>query len=200
MSQPLDLQGFTTTLPNPYIVTRSRLGSNTKLIDEKFICGAKELNNLNNNIGEKILLFKPTKVGFQYLISFTDNTSYEDTNLDALETKISTLNRSTEKLILNWVFGHEFQGIENELSITVRISNPINPFAVIQAAMSRDHSDADKLDFENGSVSVSINGATQTTAEEIFAIVARWASACPQPQSITGINKTIKNILIKFNF
>jgi len=200
MPQSLDINDFTQTLSNPYIITRSRLGSNTKLIDEKFICGAKQLNTLHDSIGEKILSFHPKKAGFQYLISFTDNTHYENNSLDALADKISVSSKSTEKLILNWVVGHHFEGIENELSITVRISNPMNPFAVLQAAMSRDHSDADKLDFQDGSVSVSINGATQNTAEEIFAIMARWASACPQPQSITGINKVIKKHLKKIEF
>jgi hypothetical protein len=200
MSQSLDINDFTKTLSIPYVVTRSRLGSNTKLIDEKFICGLNQLNTLHDSIGEKILSFRPKKAGFQYLISFTDNAHYENNSLDALKDRISASNKSTEKLILNWVVGHDFEGIENELSITVRISNPMNPFVVLQAAMSRDHSDADKLDFQDGSVSVSINGATQNTAEEIFAIVARWASACPQPQSITGVNKLIKKHLNKIEF
>jgi len=200
MSQSNDLQDFTKILPSPYLITKSRLGSNTKLIDEKFICSPRQLSTLHDSIGEKILSFKPKKIGFQYLISFTDNTHFENNNLEALEKRISTSNKSTEKLILNWVIGHEFDGIENELSITVRISNPINPFAILQAAMSRDHSDADRLDFENGSVSVSINGATQNTGEEIFAIVTRWAAACPQPQSITAINKIIKKHLTKIQF
>jgi hypothetical protein len=200
MSQSIDFHDFTKTLPNPYVVTRSRLGSNTKLIDEKFICGPNQLITLHESIGEKILSFRPKKAGFQYLISFTDNTHYENNNLDALNEKLSKSSKSTEKLIMNWVIGHEYEGIENELSITVRISNPMNPFAVLQAVMSRDHTDADRLEFENGSVSVSINGATQNTAEEIFAIVTRWASACPQPQSITGINKTIKKNFGKIEF
>lgn len=200
MSESLYLQDFEKILPSPYVVTRSRLGSNTKLIDEKFICGPSQISTLHDSIGEKILSFRPKKVGFQYLISFTDNTHFENNNLEALEKRISISSKSTEKLILNWVVGHEFEGIENELSITVRISNPINPFAILQAALSRDHLDADRLDFENGSVSVSINGATQNTGEEIFAIVARWASACPQPQSITTVNKTIKKHLAKIQF
>ena len=200
MSRHLDLQDLTKTLPHPFVFTRSRLGSNTKLIDTKFICGPIQLNNLYESMGEKILSFQPKKAGFQYLISFTDNTHYEDNSLDALEKRISSSSKSTDKLILNWVVGHDFEGIENELSITVRISNPMNPFVVLQAAMSRDHSDVDRLDFENGSVSVSINGATQNTAEELFAIVARWALACPQPQSIIGINKTIKKHFKKIEF
>lgn len=200
MTHSIDLQDLTKKLPNPYIVTRSRLGSNTKLIDEKFICGTRDLYTLHDSIGEKISSFNPKKAGFQYLISFTDNTHYEDNSLDALEKRISISSKTTEKLILNWIVGHEFQGIENELSVTVRISNPMNAITVLQAVMSRDHSDADKLDFENGSVSVSINGATQNTAEEIFAIVARWASACPKPHNITGINKSIKKHLKKIEF
>lgn len=200
MSQSIELQNFNNTLPSPYLVTRTRLGSNTKLIDEKFTCETRELFNLHDSIGEKISSFHPKKIGFQYLISFTDNTHYEHSQLNIIEEKISNSNKITEKLILNWVIGQEIEGVENELSITVRISNPVNPFAVLQAVMSRDHSDADRLDFENGSVSVSINGATQNTSEEIFAIVARWASACPQPQGITVINGIIKRHISKIQF
>ena len=89
MSQTIELQNFKDTLPSPYLVTRTRLGSNTKLIDEKFTCGIRELSNLYESIGEKIVSFYPKKIGFQYLISFTDNTHYEDNQLDAIEKNIN---------------------------------------------------------------------------------------------------------------
>ena len=195
-----ELQKLTATLAKPYVVTRSKLGSTTKLIEEQFICSQKELDLLYTSIGEKITSFNPSKAGFQYLISFTDSTHYENSNLSTLEETVSGSNKQTDKLILNWSIGHEYDGIENEMSITVRISNPMNPFVLIQAMMSRDHQEADKLAFEDGTVSVSINGATQTVAEEIFSIVQRWASACPQPQSITGISNTIYKHFEKISF
>jgi hypothetical protein len=174
MSDVVELQDLTKNFIKPYVVTRSRLGSTTKVIDQKFICTTKELEFLYDSIGEKIGSFQPSKAGFQYLVSFTDSTHCENSDLSTISDNLSPSNKNTEKLILNWKIGHEYDGVENEMSITVRISNPMNPFVMLQAAMSSNHSDADGLDFEDGSVSVSINGATQNTAEEIFAIVQRW--------------------------
>jgi hypothetical protein len=194
------LQDLTGVLTKPYMVTRSKLGSTTKIIDEIFVCSPKELKILFESIGEKIASFNPTKAGFQYLISFTDSTHYENNDLESLTTKLSSSEKSTDKLILNWSIGHEFDGVENEMSITIRLSNPMNPFVMLQAIMSRNHMDADQLDFESGSVSISINGATQNTAEELFSIVSRWAKACPQPQSITKLNEAIYKNTEKLSF
>ncbi len=198
--QNTELQDLTGSLTKPYTVTRSKLGSTTKVIDEIFVCSPKELQTLFESIGEKIGSFNPTKAGFQYLISFTDSTHHENNDLTSLSSTFSSSDKNTDKLILNWSIGHEYDGIENEMSITIRISNPMNPFVMIQAIMSKNHMDADQLDFENGSVSISINGATQNTSEELFSIVKRWAKACPQPQSITGLNKAIYNHTDKISF
>jgi len=200
MTEKSGLQELTGTLIKPYVVTRSKLGSTTKVIEERFVCSQKELDLLYNAIGEKVGSFNPMKAGFQYLISFTDSTHYENSDLTTLQETMSSSNKKTDKLILNWSIGHEYDGIENEMSITVRISNPMNPIVMLQAVMSKDHLEADKLAFAEGTVSVSINGATQNIAEEIFSIVQRWASACPQPQSITGINNTIFKYSEKITF
>ncbi|WP_146140462.1 hypothetical protein [Zobellella endophytica] len=200
MSDIIDLQELAPALAKPYVVTRSTLGATTKVVDEQFFCTPKELHRLYDSIGEKIVNFKPTKAGFQYLISFTDNTHYENNNIGSLEGVVSNSGKKTDKLILNWVIGHELDGVENEMSVTVRISNPLNPFVMLQAAMSKDHSEADNLELDGGAVSISIHGATQTTAEEIFSIVSRWADSCPQPVSITGLNNFIYEHENKISF
>ena len=200
MNDIVELEKLTPELTSPYVVTRSKLGATTKIIDHKFICGASQLYNLSDSIREKIATFRPTKAGFQYLLSFTDNTHYENNDLSCLENVVENSSKKTEKLILNWEIGHEYSGVENEMSITVRISNPINPIAFLQAVMSKDHNDADSLDFETGSVSVSIHGATQNTAEEIFSLVTRWCERCPNPASITGLNNTIYKHVGKISF
>lgn len=191
MSELVEMQDLTKTLAKPYVVTRSRLGSTTKVIEDKFICSPRELRRLFSAVSEKVVSFSPSKAGFQYLVSFTDGMHHENSSLDTLEERLEGSEKKTEKLILNWKIAHEIDDVENEMAITVRISNPMNPLVMLQAAFSEDHSDIDRLAFEDGSVSVSINGATQNTAEEIFSIVQRWASGCPKPASITGLNETI---------
>ena len=84
MSELINLQDMTAALSKPYAVTRSKLGATTKVIDEKFICTSKELKILFSSLGEKVATFQPSKAGFQYLISFTDSTHYENSNLDTL--------------------------------------------------------------------------------------------------------------------
>lgn len=200
MSELVDLQELAPSLSKPFVVTRSTLGSTTKVLQDKFICTPDQVHRLHESIGEKVASFRPSKAGFQYLLSFTDNTHYENSDLDSLERTVGNSGKKSEKLILNWMIGHEYDGIENEMSITVRISNPVNPLIMLQAAMSRDHNDTDNMEFEIGSVSVSINGATQNTSEEIFSIVKRWIESCPQPASITGLNNWICENMGKISF
>ncbi|ENM5863873.1 hypothetical protein ACPFUK_002411 [Vibrio cholerae] len=195
MSDVASLEDMTASLSKPYVATRSKLGSTTKLIEQKFTCGCRELLGLQAAIGEKLRYLNPTKAGFQFLVSFTDSTHYENTNLADLENVISSSDKCVDKVILNWIIAHYLDGIENEMRITVRISNPINPLTLFQAALSKDHSEFDNLDFELGAVSVSVNGATQNTSEEIFNIVSRWAKAAPNPQSFVTIHQKIQNNL-----
>jgi len=200
MSELVDLQELAPALSKPYVVTRSTLGATTKVLRDKFICTPNQVHRLHESIGEKIVSFQPSKAGFQYLLSFTDNTHYENNDLDSLAKTVENSGKKTEKLILNWMIGHEYEGVENEMSITVRISNPVHPLVMLQAAMSQDHNDTDSLEFEMGSVSVSINGATQNTSEEIFSIVKRWIASCPQPASVTGLNNVICEHMGKISF
>lgn len=200
MTDIVDLQELAPALAKPYVVTRSTLGATTKVLQDKFVCTPAEIHRLHESIGEKIVTFQPSKAGFQYLLSFTDNTHYENNDLDSLERTVGNSGKETEKLILNWVIGHQYDGVENEMSITIRISNPVNPLIMLQAAMSQDHKASDSLELESGSVSVSINGATQNTSEEVFSIVRRWIGSCPQPASITGLNNTIFENIDKISF
>lgn len=200
MNELVDLQKSDSALANPYVVTRSTLGLTTKILFDKFICSTNELHRLHEELGEKITTFNPSKIRFQYLLSFTDSTHTENNNLESLEHIVVKSGKKTEKLILNWIIRHEYDGIENEISITVRISNPVNPIVMLQAIMSQDHRDADSLEFEMGSVSVSTNGATQNTSEEIFLIVKRWISSCPQPASVTKLNSIISKNMGKISF
>jgi hypothetical protein len=172
----------------------------TKVLQDKFICSANEINRLHGSLNEKITTFYPSRAGVQFLLSFTDNTHYENNDLSSLDKRVRNSGNKSEKLILNWIIGHEYDGIENEMSITVRISNLVNPFVMLQAAMSQDHSATDALEYEMGSVSVSINGATQNTSEEIFSIVKRWIASCPQPASITGLNEFLFRHIEKIHF
>jgi hypothetical protein len=188
MSEVVQLDNLVSVLKSPYKMTKSILGTTTKVMSEKFICSAKELNILVDKMNEKIVYFHPTKVGFQYLASFTDKTHFENNDLSLLEKNLSSTGKSTDKLILNWVVTHEHDGCENELEITVRISNPINPLVMLQAALSRTPGEIDSLELESGSVSISISGATQTASEEVFELVGRWVDASPKPQNIMKIN------------
>lgn len=197
-----NLMNLATPLSPIYSSARSNLGSTTKVIDEVFFCSSKEIDVLNSQLTEKIDQLSPNKYGFQYLISFTDGTHHENRDLKVLKEALSSSPKKTEALILNWTLGHVHEGgAEDEINITVRLSNPGDPFAVIKALMSsKDHLEMDKMKYQDGTVSVSINGATQILAEEFFAIVVRWAKSCPQPHSITKINETISKNSGKIEF
>jgi hypothetical protein len=191
VTEIVELESLVPVIKSPYKITKSILGTTTKVMSDKFVCSSRELNILFDQFRDKVGYFNPTSVGFQYLVSFTDRTHFENNDISVLEKNLASTGKSTDKLILNWVVAHEHDGDENELSITVRISNPINPLIMLQAALSKSPGDIDSLEMEAGSVSVSVNGATQTASEEIFELVGRWIDCCPQPQSITKINTFI---------
>lgn len=200
MSNPVQLEQLTKDLCKPYIITRSKLGSTTKVIERDFVCNLNDLERLFSMVGEKVKSYQPTKAGFQYLISFSDCTHLENNSIHSLYQAVEGSDKCTDKVIFNWIIAHEIDNLENEMSITVRISNPMNPFVMLQAALSKNHSEADGLDFEDGSISVSIHGATQTSSEEVFAIVGRWAKGCTQPKSVTGSNIFISKHIKKLRF
>lgn len=200
MRDIVDLEKMAPILAKPYSVSRSKLGTTTKVIPERFICSHREIGILYDAISEKISSVNPEAGAFQYLISFTDRTHYENNDLALLERQMSKTGKYTERLLLTWFVKHKIDGIDNELAITVRISNPLNPFLMLQAALSKSVDDIDNLEFEMGTISLSVNGATQTTAQEIFELVSRWASACPQPQSITKLNKILSKNREKIQF
>ena len=60
MTEVINAQDLSSALSKPYAVTRSKLGSTTKVIDEKFICSCREIQILFDSLGEKIGSFKPS--------------------------------------------------------------------------------------------------------------------------------------------
>ena len=192
MSERQNLQQLVPVLARPYTVTQSRLGTITKVFEDTFLCTVPSLHTLQQSIEEKLGAFRPSSYGFQYLISFSDKTHYENEQLESLERVVENSSKKTDRLILKWAITHDIDGIDNDLTVTVRITNPINPWIMLQAAMSKSTEDIDNLDFARGAVSVAAEGASQITAEEIFSIVGKWIDSRPQPQYIIGFHKLIE--------
>lgn len=192
MTEHQNLQQLVPVLARPYTVTQSQLGIITKVFEERFLCTIPSLYTLQQNLQEKLASFQPSSYGFQYLISFSDKTHYENEELELLKNVVENSSKKTDRLILKWAITHKIDGIDNDLTITVRITNPISPWIMLQAAFSKSIEDIDNLDFARGAVSVAAEGASQITAEEIFAIVGKWIESRPQPQYITGFHKYIE--------
>lgn len=184
----ITLENQTGPLARPYILTRSRLGTSTKLYEDKFLCTREGLYDLHESLCEKFKPLNPDNAAFQYLVSYEDKTHFENTNLDALPDHLRTNSKVTERLVMKWVVDHKIDGVNNELQVVIRISNPVNPFIYLQAALSKSPEDMDNLEFEAGSLSVSVSGAGQILTEEIFSLVGRWAESRPQPQYLTNIH------------
>lgn len=187
-------------MAKPFALTKSNLGALTKLFDAKFICNETGVHELHQMISEKINYLHPTSGGFQYLISFSDNTHLEHSNISTFSNSIKNNSKTTERLVLKWTIIHKIGEEDNELTIIIRITNPINPLAYLQAALSKTPQDIDDLSFEGGTVSVSTDGAGQIVAEEIFSITGKWIESRPAPQYITTINKTINEHKNKISF
>lgn len=198
-----DVTEVDTGLVSPYKITKSVLGTTTKLLSKQFICSIDALDAVMEQMVDKLKYINPTSVGFRYLASYTDRTHFENENLDIFRSNIKNSSKKTEKLILNWEVSHEIDGKVHDLSIIIRLSNPINPLMYLQAAFSKSPGDADNLELDGGLVSISVNGASQTFTEEIFELVARWVDSCPKPYNtnvFVNWMKKVKSLLLELNY
>ncbi|HFD31942.1 MAG TPA: hypothetical protein ENJ28_04415 [Gammaproteobacteria bacterium] len=187
-------------MARPFSVSLSRLGTVTKLYDTKFLCNSTGVHELHAEVCERISYLNPDSGGFQFMISFEDRTHFEHQNIEELDTVLRNNGKTTERLTLKWVARHKIDGENNELTVLVRISNPVNPLLFIQAALSKSPQDIDNLEFESGSVTASIGGASQITAEDLFSVIGRWVDSRPQPQYITSLHTTISKHKEKIAF
>lgn len=186
-----DLANAVSVLGKPYTITRSRLGAVTKVFDEKYICDIPALKEIFNSIGEKLSEIRAIKTPeFSFLISFSDKTHHDGLTTDLSNLQSIPTGKQTDRVVMRWSVAHQIDGFDNELSVTIRISNPINPLMFLQAALSKSPSDIDNLEFELGATCVTVDGAGQHYADEIFLRVKKWMDARSKPYAFTSINET----------
>ena len=161
-----DLTNTVTTLGKPYTITKSRLAAITKVFDDKYICDLGSLREIFDHIAEKLAPLSPKKdPEFSFLISYADKT-HQDGVVDDLNNlnQIPT-GKQTDRVVMRWSVVHDVNGEDNDLSITIRISNPINPLVFLQAALSKSPNEIDNVEFEMGSTCVTVDGAGQSYAD-----------------------------------
>lgn len=185
-----DLANTVAILGRPYTITRSRLGAITKIYKERYICDLSALKELFHSIGEKLagIQVKGTPE-FSFLISFSDQTHRDGAAGDLQGLATIPTGKQTERTVMRWLLKHDISGVENELSITIRISNPINPLMVLQAALSKSPNELDNMEFELGSTCVTVDGAGQAYADEVFLRVKNWMEARNKPHPFLEIEK-----------
>ena len=177
-------------LGRPYSITRSRLGAITKVYTERYICDLSALKELFQSIGEKLSGLTPKETpAFSFLISFSDQTHHDGATSQLQGLTTLPTGKQTERTVMRWAVKHDIDGIENELSITIRISNPINPLVYLQAALSKSPNEIDNIEFEMGSTCVTVDGSTQGYADEIFLRVKNWIEARNKPHAFIEIGK-----------
>lgn len=177
-------------LGKPYSVTRSRLGAVTKLFEDQYICDLAAIKELMHSIGEKASdVSRARRPEFSFLISFDDKTHRDGVLADLdNETRIP-IGKKTDRVVIRWDAYQDIDGFENNTSITVRISNPVNPLVYLQAALSKSPNEIDNMEFEMGSTCVTVDGASQAYADEIFLRVQNWITARRKPHSFLGVGE-----------
>lgn len=172
----------------PYTLTRSRLGAVTKVFGDKYVCDVSSLKELFASISAKLtelqLTGSPT---FSFLISFADKTHHDGLADELTNLQSIPIGKQTDRVVLRWVAKNSIEGLDNELSITVRISNPINPLLFLQAALSKSPTDIDNLEFEQGATCVTVDGSGQLYAEEVFLRVKNWIDARDKAHAFTSL-------------
>lgn len=177
-----DLVNTIAVLGRPYNITRSRLGAITKVFTDEYHCDLKSLKELVQAVAEKLAPFGAADQGeFSFLISFDDKTHYDGVLANLQASDSVPIGKRTDRVVMRWAVNHLIDGHPNELSITVRISNPMNPLVYLQAALSKSASDVDNFDFEMGSTCVTVDGAHQGFADEVFLRVQNWIKARNKP-------------------
>ena len=176
-------------LGKPYTITRSKLGAITKVYTDQYLCDLPAVKELVHTIGEKLSAIKATKnQEFSFLISFDDKTHHDGVLSDLQNAGAVPIGKRTDRVVMRWAVEHLIDGHSNELSITVRVSNPINPLVFLQAALSKSPSDIDNFEFEMGSTCVTVDGADQGYSDEIFLKVQNWIKARNKPHAFLNIH------------
>lgn len=171
-------------LGKPYAITRSKLGAITKVYTEQYFCDLKSIKEIVQSIGEKISQAGAKKqLEFSFLISFDDKTHHDGVLNDLQNLDSIPIGKRTDRVVMRWAIEQMIDGQPNDLSITVRISNPINPLVFLQAALSKSPSDIDNFEFEMGSTCVTVDGADLGYSEEIFLKVQNWIKARNKPHA-----------------
>lgn len=173
----------------PYAITRSKLGAITKVFTDQYLVDLAALQDLVQEVGGKLSQLGVTSnAQFSFLISFDDRT-HHDGVLENLQGAASVaIGKRTDRVVLRWSVHHLIDGHSHELSITVRISNPINPLVFLQAALSKSPSDVDNVEFELGSTCVTVDGADQGYSEEVFLRIHNWIKARNKPHVFFDIH------------
>lgn len=185
-----DLTRAVAVLGKPYAITRTRLGAITKIFQDQYICDVPSLKELFQSIGEKLGGIAHTQTPtFSFLISFSDQTHHDGVTADLLALTSIPIGKQTERVVVKWTLVHKIEEADNELSVTIRISNPVNPLIFLQAALSKSPSDLDNAEFEMGSTCVTVDGAVQSFADEVFLRVQKWIEARNKPHTFLPVHK-----------
>ncbi|MBI1245938.1 MAG: hypothetical protein GC202_13125 [Alphaproteobacteria bacterium] len=188
-----DLTNAVAVLGRPYAITRSRLGAITKVYSDRYICDVPALKELFNSMDEKLRgITNVTGQAFSFLISFADQTHHDGVTADLMSMSQIPIGKVTERVVVKWSVVHEIDGAPNDLSVTIRVSNPVNPLIFLQAALSRSAAELDNFEFELGSTCVTVDGANQAFADEVFLRVKRWLEARSKPHSFMPLHKIYK--------
>lgn len=178
----VQLDGQIAPLSRPYQLTKSRLGTISRIYDKKYLCNFSSLKDLVSSIIEKVDSGSHiSDLQFSFLISFSDKTHIDGTTIEELisDNKINT-SKLTDRIILSCFYKETINGEANEITLTIRIANPVNPLLYLQAALSKDNSSiVDNIEFEQGVTCVSITGTSLNKAEEFFLRIQDWINSCP---------------------
>ena len=178
----------------PYALTKSRLGAITKIFEDRYVCDPDALKELFDAIIEKIKLLDPENSGFSFLISFSDKTHHDGVSSDLNDLKRMATGKTTERIVLKWIAKTRIDEQVNEISIIVRVTNPINPLLFFQAALSKSPNDIDNLEFELGSTCVTVDGTGQMFADECFLIIQKWIEGRNKPYAFIALEKIYNKI------
>ena len=184
-----NLQTAVAPLGKPYTVTRSRLGAITKVMEDRYVCDLTAMKELSQSIGEKLsgIPDQTKNPEFSFLISFNDQTHHDGVSQELQDLQTIPIGKQTDRVVLRWTIFHRIDGIDNELTLTIRISNPVNPLVYLQAALSKSANEIDNMEFEMGATCATVDGATHAFADEIFLRVQNWIKARYKPHPYVSV-------------
>lgn len=165
--------------------------STTQLYHEPVIVGSRSLVELAQKVQDKLLRTRVTneKTSFSAVISFESESQTRISDVDRLATFDWNTSERTRQITLSWDFHCQIDGVHEseQYTLSVRVSETMNPAQLVQAMFSRNPDEADRIEIDMACVVCFVRYHDAYLARELLQVVSDWHRALRKPAPVFDI-------------